>query len=146
MILWDVDLWVCAFRPDSPHHLGARAELEGTSRKTREAFLFCPHVAASFLRLVTNARIFSQPSRPEQAWSFIDVLESRDEMVRAEIDPMTFGIFKHLCLISKASGNDIPDALLASIAIRHDATLVTLDRGFERYEGLGCRILETGDR
>ncbi len=145
MILWDVNLWVYAFRSDSPLHHVARAELEGTSR-TRDAFLFCPHVAASFLRLVTNARIFAAPSRPEEAWAFIDVLESREGVVWAEIDPMTYGIFKHFCLISKATGNDVPDALLASIAIRHDATLVTTDRGFERYEGLECRIPDGGNR
>jgi toxin-antitoxin system PIN domain toxin len=145
MILWDVNLWVYAFRSDSPHHPVARAELEDASRRTREAFLFCPHVAASFLSLVTNERIFAQPSQPEEAWSFIDVLESRDDMIRAEIDPMTFGIFKHLCLISKAMGHDVPDALLASIAIRHDATLVTMDRGFERFAGLAWRIPEGVD-
>jgi hypothetical protein len=139
MILWDVNLWVYAFRLDSPFHHAARAELDGTNR-TRDAFLFCPHVAASFLRLVTNARIFAQPSRPEEAWAFVDTLESREDSVKAEIDPMTYGIFKHLCLISKAAGNDVPDVLLASIAIRQDATLVTMDRSFERYEGLKCRI------
>ena len=145
MILWDVNLWVYAFRSDSPLHHVARAELDGTSR-TRDAFLFCPHVAASFLRLVTNTRVFAQPSRPEEAWTFIDVLESRQDLVRAEIDPVTFGIFKHLCLVSKATGNDVPDALLASIAIRYDATLVTTDRGFKRYEGLECRITGSGNQ
>ena len=145
MILWDVNLWVYAFRSDSPHHLVARTELDGASRKFREAFLLCPHVAASFLRLVTNARVFAQPSQPEEAWSFIDVLESRDDMIRAEIDPMTFGIFKHICLVSQATGNDVPDALLASVAIRHDATLVTMDRGFERFAGLAWRIPESAE-
>jgi predicted nucleic acid-binding protein len=32
--------------------------------------------------------------------------------------------------------------LLASIAIRHGATFVTADRGFERFEGLACRYLD----
>ena len=145
MILWDVNLWVYAFRSDSPLHHVARAELDGASR-TRDAFLFCPHVAGSFLRLVTNTRIFTQPSLPEEAWAFIDMLESREDSVKAEIDPMTYGIFKHLCLISRATGNDVPNALLASIAIRHNATLITTDRSFERFEGLKCRIPDSGKR
>jgi predicted nucleic acid-binding protein len=74
------------------------------------------------------------------------VLESRQDSVQAEIDPMTFGIFKHLCLITKANGNAVPDALLASIAIRHDATLVTTDRSFERFQGLECRFPDSGNR
>ena len=141
MILWDVNLWVYALRSDSPLHRVARAELDGASR-TRDAFLFCPHVAASFLRIVTNAQIFMQPSSLEEAWAFVDVLESREDSIRAEVDSMTFGIFKHLCLVAKAAGNNIPDALLASIAIRNDAVLVTTDHGFQRFEGLACRIVD----
>jgi hypothetical protein len=141
VILWDVNLWVYAFRSDSPLHEIARGELEGGSRAS-DTYLFCPFVAASFLRLVTNPRIFLRPSRIEEAWRFADALESRDRAVKADIDPMTYGVFKHLCLVSKAAGNAIPDALLASLAIRYDAELVTADRGFGRFGGLACRYLE----
>jgi len=141
VILWDVNLWVYAFRPDSPLHELARTELDSGSRST-EAYLFCPYVAVSFLRLVTNPRIFVQPSRIEEAWAFADALESRARAVRADVDPMTYGVFKHVCLVSQAKGNSIPDALLASIAIRHDASLVTADRGFGRFEGLTCRYVQ----
>jgi uncharacterized protein len=54
---------------------------------------------------------------------------------------MILGTFKHLCRMSRAAGKDIPDALLASIAIRHDATFVTADRKFERVGGLTLRLL-----
>ncbi len=140
MILWDVNLWVYAFRADSPLHLPSRRELEDYS-EAGEGFLFNPHVAASFLQLVTNPRIFAHPSELTEAWAFVDVLESRPHAVRAEVDPMAFGIFKHLCLVSHAAANEIPDVLLASLAIRHDATFVTADRRFERYEGLLVRYI-----
>jgi toxin-antitoxin system PIN domain toxin len=141
MILWDVNLWVYAFRADSPFQEAAREELEGSSH-AGNSFLFSPHVAASFLRLVTNSRIFAHPSPLEEAWNFVDVLEAREHAVKVDVDPMTFGIFKHLSLVSRASGNEIPDALLASMAIRHDATLVTADRRFEHYDGLPLRMLD----
>lgn len=141
MILWDVNLWVYAFRPDSPLHRAARAEIDRGSRSV-DSFLFSPYVAASFLRLVTNPRIFVQPSEPGEAWTFIDTLESRQRAVRVDLDAMAWGIFKHVCLVSRAAGNGIPDALLAALAIRHDATLVTADRGFKRFAGLACRWLE----
>jgi len=140
MILWDVNLWVYAFRSDSPLHELARAELDGGSR-SGDGYLFCPWVAASFLRLVTNPRVFVRPSGIDEAWAFADVLESRERTVRAEIDPMTYGVFKHVCLVSRVAGNDVPEALLAALAIRHDATFVTADRGFERFQGLTCRYL-----
>jgi toxin-antitoxin system PIN domain toxin len=141
VIFWDVNLWVYAFRSDSPFHEAARGELEG-SHGTGDSFLFCPQVAVSFLRLVTNSRIFAHPSLLVEAWAFVDVLEAREHAVNVDVDAMTFGIFKHLSLVSRASGNEVPDALLASIAIRHDATFVTADRRFERYEGLPIRMLE----
>ncbi len=140
MILWDVNLWVYAFRSDSPLHETALAEIDHGSR-SGDSYVFSPYVAASFLRLVTNPRIFIQPSPIEEAWGFVDVLESRERAVRADIDPMTYGIFKHVCLVSRSVGNRVPDALLASLAIRHDATLVTADRGFGTFEGLACRYL-----
>lgn len=141
MILWDVNLWVYAFRSDSPLHRIAHAELERGSR-SGDAYLFCPLVAASFLRLVTNPRIFVRPSGIEEAWAFADALESRERAVRADLDPMTYGVLKHVCLIAKTAGNRVPDALLASIAIRHGATFVTADREFGRFEGLACRYLD----
>jgi toxin-antitoxin system PIN domain toxin len=141
VILWDVNLWVYAFRSDSPLHEPAREEIERGSHAA-ESFLFSPHVAASFLRLVTNTRIFVQPSDAVEAWDFIDTLESRQRAVRVDVDAMTWGIFKHACLVSRAVGNRVPDALLAALAIRHDATLVTSDRGFTKFEGLAYRNLE----
>jgi uncharacterized protein len=140
VIFWDVNLWVYAFRADSPLHEAARVELE-ESAHAGESFLFSPHVAASFLRLVTNSRIFAHPSVLEEAWAFVDVLEAREHGVKADMDLMTFGIFKHLSLVSRTVANEIPDALLASMAIRHDATFVTADRRFERYDGLRLRML-----
>jgi hypothetical protein len=113
----------------------------GLDRPSGDHFLFCPWVAASFLRLARNPRIFVQPSTADDAGAFVDTLESRAHPVRTEIDPMTRGIFKHVCLVSEAAGNDIPDALFASIAIRHDVEFLTTDRGLGRFEGLNCRYI-----
>jgi toxin-antitoxin system PIN domain toxin len=139
--LWDVNLWVYAFRRDSPLHARARGVLID-SLDRGESFLFCPSVAASFIRLVTNPRIFEEPSPPEEAWLFVDHLESHPAASFAEVDAMTFGIFKHLCLASRASGNAVPDALLAAIALRHDAGFVTADAGMRRFAGVDVELLE----
>lgn len=130
MILWDVNLWVYAFRTDSPLHDPAFREIDAGS-----------HAAEPFLRLVTNSRVFVRPSDVAEAWEFVDTLESRASGVRADVDPMTWGVFKHVCLVSRSSGNHVPDGLLAALAIRHDATLVTADRGFERFAGIACRFV-----
>lgn len=140
MILWDVNLWVYAFREDSPAHAASRAALTA-ALDGGERFLFIPSVASSFLRLVTNPRIFVRPSEPAEAWSFVDWLEAHPSSVFAEADAMAFGVFKHLCLASGASGNAVPDAFLAALALRHDARLVTLDAGMRRFAGLRVEIV-----
>ena len=140
MILWDVNLWIYAFRKDSPLHAESREEIE-TGMALGEGFLFTPHVAASFLRLVTNPTIFVHPSGPAEAWEFIDYLESHPNAKFGDIDGMTFGIFKHICLVHRMAGNEVPDALLAAVAIRYDAQFVTADSGFKRFKSLRLKLL-----
>lgn len=140
MTLWDVNLWVYAFRPDSPYHGLCRESLI-QSFESMEEFLFSPSVVSSFLRLVTNPRIFKQPSSISDAWAFVDWLEAHPASVFVESDAMTFGIFKHLCLASGAAGTAIPDAFLAAIALRHDASLKTMDSGMKRYIGVDVVLL-----
>ena len=119
MRLLDVNLWVYAFRSDSPLHEAARASIQA-SLETPESFLFCPGIATSFLRLVTNPRLFKEPSRLAEAWLFVDVLESHRAAVHADMDAMAFGIFKHLSLVSDSTGNAIPDSSRARDQARRD--------------------------
>jgi uncharacterized protein len=140
MRLWDVNLWIYAFRSDSPLHDKAFDSIQ-TALDRRESFLFCPGIASSFLRLVTNPRIFKEPSLIAEAWLFVDALESHPAAVFADMDPMAFGIFKHLCLAADTSGNAIPDAYLAALAIRRDALFVTADRGFARFKGIALELV-----
>lgn len=111
----------------------------------RESFIFSPQIAASFLRLVTNSRIFREPSSASEAWLFVDALETHPAAVFTDLDPMAFGIFKHICLVAEATGNAIPDAYAAALAIRQDAVFVTADKGFERFKGLELEILSVSD-
>ncbi|MCK5156386.1 MAG: PIN domain-containing protein [Spirochaetales bacterium] len=140
MILWDVNLWVYSFRQDSPYHEDSRKILQ-EGLLGRIQFLFSPQIAASFLRLVTNPKIFREPSPPDEAWAFIEALENLPNASFTEIDEMTFGIFKHLSLIHSAKGNEVPDILLAAMSIRHDAVLATADRGFSRFKELKLQFL-----
>jgi uncharacterized protein len=140
MILWDVNIWVYAFRADSPVHERAYSVLTDALER-RESFLFFPSVASSFLRLVTDPKIFEHPSTLAEAWSFVDFLEAHPASVFAEADAMTFGIFKHLCLVSRATGNSVPEAFLAALALRHDARLVTADSRMSRFEGVNVEAL-----
>jgi toxin-antitoxin system PIN domain toxin len=143
--LWDVNLWVYAFRADSPLH-GRVRPLLVEALEAREPFLFCPSAASFFLRLVTNPRIFMEPSDWREAWAFIDWLEAHPAAVFAEFDAVTFGIFKHLCLVAGAQGNEVPDAFFAALALRYNATLVTAAAGMKKWQGVDVAVLESMQR
>lgn len=103
--------------------------------------MFCPTVAASFLSIVTNPRIFSHPAPLQEAWSFLEVLQDHRASVFTEVDAMTYGIFRHITLTGGETANAVPDALLAVLAIRHNAVFVSSDAGFTRYQGLRVELL-----
>ncbi len=140
MILWDVDVWVYAFRPDSPLHLKTRQSIEAALIEG-DPFLFLPFIAASFMRLVTNPRIFLDPSDPVEAWRFLDHLETSPACHIVALDRQAYALFKHLCLVGPAVGNHVPDAMLAATALRFDAELITGGQGFSRYPGVRVQPL-----
>ena len=140
MTLWDVNLLVYAFRSDSPYHEQVRNHIQ-RSRSDGESFLHCSVIASSFMRIVTNPRIFIHPSDLAEAWRFLEYVELDALSNHATIDSETYSLFKHLCLVTHAVGNAVPDAFLAAIALRYNARFVTGDRDFTRFPGLQTEIL-----
>lgn len=140
MILWDVNIWVYAFRSESPMHEVARESIV-TSLAAGEPFLFYPFVASSFIRLVTNRKIFKEPSEQDDAWRFLDYIETSKGARFFSLDRQAYALFKHLCLTRHAAGNSVLDALLAAAAMRFDAEIVTSDRGFADFQGVRTRII-----
>jgi uncharacterized protein len=68
------------------------------------------------------------------AW--IDRFLARTGVRRATASDGAYAWFRALVDDLALSGNDVPDAYLAAIALDLGATLVTTDRGFSRYPGL----------
>ncbi|MFI5265845.1 MAG: PIN domain-containing protein, partial [Chloroflexota bacterium] len=53
--------------------------------------------------------------------------------------PRHWDIFTSLCTRAGATGNLVPDAYLAALAIESGSEWITTDRGFARYPGLRWR-------
>jgi len=139
VILFDVNVLVYAFRVDSPLHESAKSILE--KALSEENSISFPSIGASFLRLVTNPKIFVHPSPPLEAWSFLDALTGRKRFQWKNLDEEVWKYFRQLSLSTEATGNIVPDALLAAAALRYDCTLSTFDRGFSRFGGLKVKFL-----
>jgi hypothetical protein len=132
----DINVLVAASRADHPHHATARERLT-------EAIAACesggsidllPMVAAGFLRLVTNSKVFPDPSPIKEAVAFMDALLTIPgvEMMASGTEWPTL---RRICLESKLAGNAIPDAWIAAAVKVHNGRLVTFDRDFTRLLG-----------
>lgn len=135
MLLPDVNLLVYAFREDVAEHERANHWLT-TALEGPATLAVTTAALTGFIRIVTHPRIFSPPSRIEQALEFVELLWDVDLALPVEPGSRYSGIFIELCSITQAIGNAVPDAHLAAIAIENGAELVSHDRGFARFPGL----------
>ena len=94
---------------------------------------------AGFLRVVTNPRIFTQPSSLDDALRFVEVVLTAPAAVVPALSERLVGTLSEVCRRAGATADRVPDAYLAAIALDLDAELVTADRGFARFAGLRWR-------
>ncbi|MBW8077880.1 MAG: PIN domain-containing protein [Gallionella sp.] len=123
----DVNILVAASRSDHPHHKIAYAWACATGASVK----LMPFVIASYLRLVSNTKIFVHPTPIENALGFVDALLS---VPGVEMPPLglEWPILRQLCLTKKLAANDIPDAWLAAAVVHLGEHLVTFDADFKK--------------
>ncbi|MHB1526510.1 MAG: TA system VapC family ribonuclease toxin [Candidatus Dormibacteria bacterium] len=135
MLLADVNVYVYAHRRESDRHQEYRAWLE-ERLSGDEPFGVSELVLSSFVRIVTNHRVYREPTLPEAAIEFCEVVLAAPAAVPLRPGPSHWSIFAGLCRQLRARANSVPDAYLAAMAIEHGVTWVTLDAGFTRFPGL----------
>jgi toxin-antitoxin system PIN domain toxin len=133
--LLDVNVVLAAYRDDHPHFEPARAWLE-EALITRSPFSVTDLVAGAFLRLVTNSRIFSTPTPSAQAFAYLHALRGQPAHVLLGPGPAHLELLEGLCRDADVTGDLVPDAQLAAIAIEHACELVSFDRDFARFADL----------
>lgn len=129
----DVNVLIAASRSDHPHHQIAYASISEAvlAGAYGAKFTLMPMVVASFIRLVTNAKIFVQPTPTNKALDYINTLR-----MMAGVDMPSIGsewpIMHQLCTEKKLTGNAIPDAWLAAAVIQQGEHLITFDTDFRK--------------
>lgn len=131
----DVNVLVYAHRLESPDHQGHAEWLE-SARTADEPLGLIPHVASGFLRIVTHARIFREPTPLSTALEFLDALWDSPSVTAVAPGERHWAMFRAACAGVDATGNRVPDAFLAAVAMEHNATWVSADRDFARFQGL----------
>lgn len=138
MILPDVNVLICAFRPDSANHRSHRQWLQHLLEGDA-AYGMSPQVVAAVVRITTHPRMFAQPSPLDEALAFSRVLLQQPTCTVVQPGERHWEIFDGLCRSAKATGNLIQDAWFAALAIESGCEWVTTDRDYARFTGLRWR-------
>ncbi len=130
--LTDVNTWLALA---APGHLQHAAALRWFESLDEGQAVFCRITQMGFLRLLTNASVMKTDrlSAP-QAWALYRNLRS-DWRVRFASEPAGLESTWIALMREGAQGaNSWTDAYLAAFAIGHRYTLVSFDRGFQRWK------------
>lgn len=138
MLLLDVNIVLAAHRGDHPEHVPVRAWFDETLAAT-ERFAVPAFIWASFLRITTNRRIFEVPTPRSDAFAFLAATQAHPLHIEIAPGPRHYELLREVCDQADASGNLVPDAVIAAVAIEHGCEVVTLDRDFARFSAVRHR-------
>ena len=138
MLLPDVNILVYAHRLEAPEH-GRYSEWLTALAAGPAPFGLSELGASGFVRIVTNPKIWDEPTSTEDALEFIERLRRRSNARLLMHGPTSWELFAGLCREARARGKLIADAYHAALAIEHGCELVTADGDFARFAGLRYR-------
>jgi toxin-antitoxin system PIN domain toxin len=134
----DVNILVYAHRRDEPYHRPYSLWLD---KIVNGPVPFCLSVlvAVAFIRIVTNRRIYRDPTPLAAALATIDQLAHHPRCHLALPGPNHLQEVTALCRETAAVGRHVADAQHAALAIAEGCTWVTRDVDFARYAPHGLQ-------
>ncbi len=131
-MLLDANLPIYGVDPSAAHHAVARRWLEESMAS--DAPIAFPLISQlAFLRVTTNRKLASAPRPVVEVFMTLRLwLEQPNVWVPAP-GAGHLAIFQALSERYALSGPDLMDGHLAALAIEHDLTIVSFDRGFGRF-------------
>jgi uncharacterized protein len=139
VLLVDANVLLYAVNRRSREHESSRdwlaAALSGT-----EAVGFSWVVLLAFLRLATHPAVFPRPLRAEQAAAILETWLAAPPADAVEPTRRHLPLLRGLLAQTGTAGNLVGDAHLAALALEYDATIVSFDRDFGRFEGVSWRL------
>jgi toxin-antitoxin system PIN domain toxin len=137
--LCDVNVLVYAHRPDSvADHAEYAAWLTALASGV-EAFALSEAVLSGFVRVVTNPRVFADPTPIDVALKFCADLRARPQACVLRPGERNWTIFERLCAALPARGKLVADAWHAALAIEYDCEWFSTDGDFARFKSLRWR-------
>jgi hypothetical protein len=139
VIALDSNVLVYARRTEAPHHDQARALLARLAEGEEPWALFWPCLY-EFLRVVTHPRVFDPPTSIDRALEDLESLLDSPSLQLLGEGPAHRSHLVRAVRGGAASGNLVPDAHIAALAVEHGVReLLSADRDFARFPGLRVR-------
>ena len=135
MILLDANLLVYAHVTSLTQHHAARSWLDSRLNGPTPVGLPWPTLL-SFVRLVSNPRIFEHPQPISKAWKQVDDWLTCPVAWIPQPTERHREILGSFLTDTLGRSNLVPDAHLAALAIEHGLTLCSTDRDFARFPNL----------
>lgn len=135
MKLPDANLLLYAVDHASPHHDLARGWLEKRLSGS-ETIAFAWAGLLAFVRLSTQARVFSSPLTVDQALDLVDSWLAQPCATVIHPTDRHSALLRELLGPLGTAGNLTTDAHLAALALEHGAELCSADADFSRFPGL----------
>lgn len=138
MLMPDVNVLVYAHRQDEalhePYADWFKQVVDGP-----EPFALSVLVAVGFLRIVTNGRIYKDPTPLPTALAAVEQLAAHPRCRLATPGTTHLADVVRMCRAVGATGKLVADAQHAALAIAEGSTWVTRDGDFGRFEQHGLR-------
>lgn len=135
MLLVDANVLLHATNRKSRDHRSARGWLLRALAGT-EAVAFTWTALLAFVRLATHPSVFPRPLTPSQAISTVEGWVGAPPAVIIEPTRRHLHLLSGLLAQTGTAGNLVGNAHLAALALEHDATVISFDSGFMRFQGV----------
>jgi len=134
-MLLDANLLLYAVDRAAKEHRAAADWLEQVLNGSRRVAIPWQTIGA-FLRIATHPRVTTNPLTGPQAWSFVDDWLAADPAWIPPATERTAAVLGELMAEVRPTGNLVPDAQLAALAVEHGLTIMTADTDFARFPGV----------
>lgn len=131
----DANLLLYAVDENSSHNTVASTWLEATLNGANRVGLPWQTIGA-FLRIVTHPRITENPLTPADAWSYVAAWLAVPVVWIPPATESTARVYAGICEQVEVTGNLVPDAQLAALAMEQGVEVVSADGDFQRFPGL----------
>jgi toxin-antitoxin system PIN domain toxin len=132
MMLLDANVLLYAVDADSAHNDRAAAWLTDVLNGDRRVGVPWQTIGA-FIRISTHPRINESPLSSMQAWSYVENWLACDPVWIPPATERTARVLAGLMATSGPTGNLVPDAQLAALAVEHGLTVCSADTDFARF-------------